>query len=130
MLKSCKYCGRIHDSKLDCGKKPSGYKRTSYKDKFRWTSLWKNKRDEIKHRDRRMCQVCIRELYAYGARKYNFQDIQVHHIDSLEENYSRRLDNENLIAICSHHHEMAEQGEIPKQVLFDIVREQEYPPTS
>lgn len=128
MLKSCKYCNRIHDSKFNCGKKPTRDKRASYKDRFRWSNAWKSKRTEIKRRDRMMCQVCIRQLYECGTRQYNYHDIQVHHIDSLDERWHRRLDNNNLISVCWQHHEMAEKGEIPKQVLFSIVQEQEHPP--
>ena len=30
MLKSCKYCGRIHDSQYDCGRKPQPQKKITY----------------------------------------------------------------------------------------------------
>lgn len=50
MLKSCKYCGRIHDSKYDCGKKPQRKKQGNEKDKFRWSRKWTEKREDIKER--------------------------------------------------------------------------------
>lgn len=34
MLKSCKYCMKIHDSKYDCGKKPKRKKQGNDKDKY------------------------------------------------------------------------------------------------
>lgn len=43
MLKSCKYCLKIHDSKLDCDKKPVRKKYGNNKDKFRWTHAWQKK---------------------------------------------------------------------------------------
>ena len=63
MLKSCKYCGRIHDSKHICSHKPirNKYKKTE-EDKFRNTKAWQRKREYIKDRDKRLCQVCIRKL--------------------------------------------------------------------
>ena len=103
-------------------------KKPTNKDRFRWTNAWKTKRMEIRQRDNHMCQVCIRKLYDYGSRQYNHENIQVHHIDSLEVNFDKRLDNSNLITICSHHHEMAEIGTITRDELLAIVSEQEYPP--
>jgi len=125
MLKSCRHCGGIHDRKYVCPSKP---KRTNYKatyiDKFRWTKPWQRKRKYVNDRDKHLCQICMRELYNTQL-KYNFHNIEVHHIIPIKDNWDRRLDDENLICLCKHHHEMAESGEIPKDVLFEIVREQE-----
>jgi predicted HNH restriction endonuclease len=73
-----------------------------------------------------MCQVCIRELYNTQT-KYNFDNIQVHHIVPLNdpEGWDKRLDDDNLIALCPYHHSMAEHGEISRDELFEIVEEQE-----
>lgn len=124
MLKSCKYCGKIHDSKYDCGMKPKRRKLNTTQDKFRWTRDWQNKREDIKKRDMYMCQVCRRLMYPYGAPQYNTEHIEVHHIDALVNNFDRRLDDTNLISLCEHHHEMAERGQISKSELFRIVEEQ------
>lgn len=124
--KSCSYCGGIHDIKHVCDKKPAkNYGKGTYIDKFRWSKSWQRKRREIREdRDRHMCQVCIRELYGTEVR-YNYTNIQVHHIVPLAEDYSRRLDDNNLISLCTYHHTMAEHGEISKKELFLIVNEQE-----
>lgn len=124
MLKSCKYCGRIHDSKFDCGKKPQRKKRCNNKDKFRWTQVWQKKRIEIKQRDKYLCQVCIRKLYDTYL-QYNYKDLEVHHAIPLEEDFNRRLDNDILLTICERHHEMAEKGEISRDVILNIISEQE-----
>lgn len=124
MLKSCKYCGRIHDGKFDCGKKPVRKKQGNNKDRFRWTQAWQNKREEIKQRDKYLCQVCIRKLYD-TYKQYNYGDLEVHHAIPLEEDFDKRLDNDNLITICEHHHEMAERGEIPLDTVLNIIKEQE-----
>lgn len=124
MLKSCQYCGRIHDSKYICEKRASRKKQTTEADKFRWTSKWQKKRDEIKKRDLYLCQICIRELYN-TVTKYNTKDLSVHHNIPINEDYNKRLDNNNLLTVCSYHHEMCENGEIPREEVQTIINEQE-----
>lgn len=124
MLKSCKYCMRIHDSKFDCGKKPIRKKQFNNKNSFRSTNAWNKKRNEIRDRDNNLCQACIRKLDD-TVNQYTFNDLSVHHAISLEDDFSKRLDDDNLITLCEHHHEMAECGEIPRQVVLDIIKEQE-----
>lgn len=123
MLKSCKYCGRIHDSKYICPNKPT---RKRYKkkeeDSFRNTQAWQRKRNNIKDRDKGLCQVCIRKLYN-TLKQYNYTDIEVHHITPLRENYELRLEDDNLISLCKYHHELAEKGEIPRELLRSMVEE-------
>ncbi|MCJ8008108.1 HNH endonuclease [Lederbergia wuyishanensis] len=125
MLKSCKYCGGIHDRKYKCPHKP---KRTNYKttyiDKFRWSKVWQKKRNHIKERDKHLCQVCIRELHNTQL-KYNFHNIEVHHIVPIAEDWNKRLDDDYLISLCKYHHELAECGEISREELLEIVKEQE-----
>ena len=124
MLKSCQYCGRIHDSKFICSKKPQRKKYNTEADKFRNTNKWCNKREEIKQRDLRLCQICIRELYN-TVNKYNTENLEVHHNVPIKEDYNKRLDNDNLLTVCHYHHEMCESGEIPRQEVQDIINEQE-----
>lgn len=126
MLKSCQYCGRVHDNKYDCGKKPKkggGY-RNREGDKFRSTKAWQDKRNEIKVRDQYLCQVCIRELYG-TITQYNHNDLSVHHAVPIEEDPQLRLEDDNLLTLCGRHHEMAEQGEIPRAIILSIIMEQE-----
>lgn len=115
MLKSCKYCMRIHDSKFDCGKKPKRYKPSNDINKFRWSRKWTEKREQIKERDNYLCQLCK----ADG--RYNYNDLEVHHITSLEEDYDRRLDDDNLITLCVTHHKAADRGEISKERLYKLI---------
>ena len=124
MLKSCQYCGRIHDSKFDCGKKPKrNYIRTK-EDQFRYTRAWNNKREEIKQRDKYLCQVCIRNLYN-TLQQFNYDGLEVHHAEKLNDAYEKRMDNDNLLTLCVYHHRMADRGEIPIGDIKDIIREQE-----
>lgn len=122
MLKSCKYCGRYHQSKFDCGKKPI-YKKYKDNDVFRSSIEWRNKRDEIRSRDYNLCQICIRRLYN-TINQYTYDDISVHHAIPIEQDYSKRLDNSNLITTCGYHHEMMESGKIPLAEVLEIINKQ------
>lgn len=124
MLRSCQYCGRIHDSKYICRYKTRRNKRTTDADRFRWTSLWQRKREEIKERDLYLCQICIRELYN-TINKYNTEELEVHHNIPINEDYNKRLDNDNLLTVCHYHHEMCEKKEISREEIQRIIMEQE-----
>lgn len=124
MLKSCPYCGKIHDTKYECGKKPQKYKKITYIDKFRSSRKWREKREQIRDRDMNLCQICIRNLHV-TERQYNYDDLSVHHAIPLERDFEKRLDDDNLITACSKHHEMAESGEIPYEEIKKIIDEQE-----
>ena len=131
MLTTCRYCGRVHDTAYDCGRRPkpkypANYERADVKEsRFRHTARWTRKSLEIRQRDHFLCQVCIRGLYQYGQqRALNYEDISVHHIQPLKDAWERRLDNDNLISLCQYHHELAENGDIPRGELEDIAREQ------
>lgn len=115
MLKSCKYCMRIHDSKHDCGKKPKRKKQDSDKNKFRWSRKWREKRNQIVERDQYLCKICKAEG------QYNYNDLEVHHIVPLEEDYDLRLDDDNLITLCVIHHKTADRNEISKESLYKLL---------
>lgn len=127
MRKSCPHCGRIHDVMYKCPKsKRKQYPKKEYDyDKYRNTTEWQEKREEIKERDVYLCQVCTRDLYNYGAPKYNSKNTSVHHIIPLKDNYELRDCNSNLITLCDCHHKMADRGEIPTIELKRIALEQE-----
>lgn len=128
MLKSCQYCGRVHDRKYDCGKRPAKvYTRTSAADRFRYTSAWQQKREEIKERDNYLCQICIRNLYD-TKKILNHENISVHHAEKLEENFEKRLENDNLLTVCEQHHKLCDKNIIPYDVVKRIIAEQNHPP--
>lgn len=124
MKKSCVYCGRIHDSKYDCGMKPKKFKKRNIKDTFRSTAMWQRKTVEIKERDGYLCQICLRDLHG-TKRRINHEKLSVHHAIPLQEDYEKRLDNDNLLTVCDMHHEMAERGIIPYDEIKEIIDEQE-----
>lgn len=124
MLKSCKYCGKYHDSKYDCGKKPRIQKKITYIDQFRSSRRWREKREQIRRRDKSLCQICIRNLYG-ADRQYNYDHLSVHHAVPIEADYDKRLDDDNLLTVCGIHHEMCEAGQIPYEEVQKIINEQE-----
>lgn len=125
MLKSCKYCGRVHDSRYDCGKKPVRKKiKYTKADYFRRSQVWRDKATEIKRRDNYLCQICIRRLYN-TIQQYNYEKLSVHHAIPINTDWGKRLDDDNLITSCGTHHKMMEDGEIPYEVVKGIIDEQE-----
>lgn len=125
MLRSCPHCGRYHDSRYDCGKKPVR-KKTKYTkaDYFRRSREWTNKAIEIKQRDNYLCQICIRNRYN-TLHQYNYSNLSVHHAVPVNQDWGKRMDDNNLLTVCSYHHQMCESGEIPAAEVLSIIEEQE-----
>ena len=117
MKKACPYCGKIHERKYICKKKPE---RGNKLDRFRWSYDWKMKRTEIMKRDLYLCRACFDSLPG-TVRRLNNEDLSVHHIRPLKTNWEMRLDNGNLITLCRMHHEMAENWEIPAEKLLKCI---------
>ena len=124
MKKTCKICGIVdedHKCPYRTPRKKSGDRES---DKFRKSKAWTNKSIEIRQRDRYLCRVCEADLYN-TIRQFNFDKLEVHHIIPINEDYNKRLDNDNLITLCNYHHKMAEAGEIPRDLLQELIS----PPT-
>lgn len=123
MLKTCKYCGIVSYNHV-CPHRTKKEKEITEIDKFRWSRIWQRKREEIKKRDLYLCQICKRKLYNTIS-QYNTEALSVHHNIPIAEDYNKRLDNDNLITLCSIHHEMCENNEIPREEVQKIIDEQE-----
>lgn len=125
MLKSCKYCGGIHTVGYICSKKPAitSTKKQTKESIFRSSYDWKQKRKYILKRDNYLCQACLTNLQ--GTTKHlNFENLSIHHIKSLKDDFNLRLDDDNLITLCPLHHEMAEKNTISADLLRKLI-----PPT-
>ena len=118
MLKTCSICGKIHDFNQVCNRPCK--KKTTRQNEFRDSYQWKQKRNQIKSRDKYLCQVCLSGKYETSYR-YTYDELEVHHIVPIEEDYLLRLDSNNLITLCRMHHEMAEAGEISKEELKAMI---------
>ena len=124
MQRSCKWCGRIHEDSYICSKKSPKQKKNTKAVKFRSSIAWQQKREEIKKRDKYLCQICIRGLYD-PRYQYQYEDLHVHHALSISEYPDVQLDDNNLITLCAEHHHMADKGEIPYKKIREIIDEQE-----
>lgn len=89
-------------------------------ERFRNTKSWQRKRAYIADRDLHMCRLCA---IGYGNKliEYN-SSIEVHHIEPLCEDWSRRLDDDNLICLCHYHHELAEAGKVSRKYLHELAK--------
>lgn len=74
----------------------------------------------LKERDSYLCQVCK------DNDRYNYDDLEVHHIVPLEEDCNLRLDDDNLITLCVAHHKQADRGEISEEYVKGLI---DIPPT-
>ena len=121
MERSCKYCGKRHPLAHTCAHKPvqvqsAAARRDVREVSFRNTKRWQRKRDEIRERDRNLCRVCLeRGVIIYDR-------LSVHHIVPLSENWETRLDNDNLLTLCSQCHAFADVGRLERGTLLDIAR--------
>lgn len=126
--KSCNYCGKVHDENYKCSKKPVKRKRIDDIVRFRNSPKWQKKRKKIKERDNYLCQICLRNLYE-TKRQYNSESLQVHHAIPINMNEGSKLDENNLITLCSFHHSMCDKGKIPYEEIKKIIDEQNNPPS-
>ena len=126
MLKSCTYCGRIHDKKYICPQKKEALKKRQVKKKqgvsdfFHSSAKWTRKSKAIRERDHHLCQSCLHGLDGAGIR-YTHDGLEVHHIVPISEDYDLRLDDDNLITLCRECHEKAESGSITRAALQAVV---------
>lgn len=118
MLKTCSVCGKIHDMNIVC-KRPITKKETKA-NSFRKTNKWTEKSKSIRKRDKYLCKICLSGKYDTNY-KYTYKELEVHHIVPIEEDYSLRLDSNNLITLCRMHHEMAEKGKISREELRSMI---------
>lgn len=123
MKKACPYCGKVHDKNYTCPNKPLGKYRhrdeLSREDIFRGSYEWKLKRKHIIDRDH-ICLACYNRLPG-TIKRINSEELSVHHIRPLKNNFELRLDDENLITLCRNHHEMAEKNEISAEKLLSLI---------
>lgn len=120
IYKSCNICGRVHKFGEQCPQKIYKKSEGREEDKFRGSSAWKAKRERIKQRDRFLCRLCLDDGEALTARSFNYSQLSVHHIEPLREQWEQRLEDSNLITLCSAHHELAERGMVSRERLHKL----------
>ena len=118
LYRACSRCGKIHEHGYTCYANSKNYYQGDPEiRKFRNSTDWKAKAEEIKVRDKYLCQVCLSENV------FNYKDLSVHHITPLAEDWSRKLDNKNLITLCDKHHKECECGKISRQKQYKLITE-------
>ena len=132
MLKSCRYCGRVHQSTYDCGRKPKRIRFSSNTEaaEFRRKNIWKQTSLDIRDRDHNICQVCLAEYRQNKKSPYpiGLVPVAAHHIISIHDNSDLALERDNLITLCDYHHYQADHGEIDTDWLRTLAAGREYPP--
>lgn len=123
-LVTCTHCGIVKRGHQCPYKKSRQREKDKASDKFRKTKAWTNKSIEIREKSKYLCAVCLEGKY-HTTDWLNYKNLEVHHIVPVKEDYNRRLDNENLVCLCSFHHHMAENGQIPRNELFEMARKRE-----
>ena len=118
MMKSCSRCGKIHAHGHKCyANSKNYYQHDPEIRKFRNSTAWKHKAQEIKERDKFLCQICLKRNI------FNFKELSVHHIVPASQSEELRLENSNLITLCEKHHQECEVGKIPRAEQQAIVDE-------
>lgn len=120
-LVSCRKCGKIHPRGVKCiiGGYSNLYKKDTKANSFRSSGEWKTKRNDIKSRSNNICAVCL------DKGKINYKNLEIHHIEKIEDSYESRLDDNNLICLCSECHHKADAGEIDKVYLKSLVKKRD-----
>ncbi len=108
----CKHCMKIHDREYECDakKKHRRMKQQARRNDSRYkvyndcynTTKWKKVREQVLKEANYMCEVCKE----FG--KFNYTDIQVHHVEKVKDNVDRMYDIDNLIVVCREHHNIIE----------------------
>ncbi len=118
MMKSCSRCGGLHPLGFKCyANSKNYYQHDPEIRKFRNSTAWRKKAQEIKERDKFLCQICL------GHNIFNYKELSVHHIVPVAESEALRLENTNLITLCEKHHQDCECGKIPRAEQQAIVDE-------
>ncbi len=118
MWRACSRCGKIHEHGKRCFANSKNYYQNDPEiRKFRNSGAWKKKAEEIKERDKYLCQVCLKKNII------NTRDLSVHHIIPCAESQILRLENSNLITVCENHHKLCEVGKISRTEQQSIVDE-------
>ena len=116
-FKSCSRCGKVVPYNHKCNK-GKVYKQNDI-DKLRSTTRWTNKSKEVREASNYLCAVCLDE----GI--YNYKDVEVHHIEKLQQRPDLLLENEHLICLCKYHHKLADNNKLDKDYLFKLAKDRE-----
>ena len=120
-------CGQAHIVGEEC---PNYYKymrkyasdTNKMVNKFYKSKNWLLKKEEIKTRDKGMCQRCLIKF-----ERITIDHLEIHHIEKLTSNWEKRLDNDNLVCLCRrcHRHiDMNNDGRLDFEQKFETDEEE------
>lgn len=127
----CKHCLKIHCMELKCTqmqqhiRNRNANRRKQYNNKHKEYSncynstKWKKVREKALEQTNYMCAICL-ELG-----KYNYKDIQVHHLEKIKENKNKIFELDNLIPLCREHHNQVEglnKNEIKNYIKLEKIK--------
>ena len=118
MQKACSKCGRIHPANYKCHAN-ARVKITTDESQLRSKYKWTQKSLEIREKANYLCEVCRDQ----GIITY--EQLEVHHIETLRDRSDLLLDDSNLICLCVEHHKQADAGEIDKDYLRELAHYRE-----
>lgn len=118
---TCQHCGVVERGHICPHRKSRQKSGDRQSDRFRKTKAWTNKSLEIRQKSKYLCGVCLEGKH-HTLNTFNYNKLEVHHIVPIAEDYNKRLDNDNLVCLCSFHHKMAENGLITREELKEIVK--------
>ena len=119
LYKSCSKCGRIHEQSYVCRASSGRKAPKTLEQKLRSSRAWTLKAIEIKERASYLCELCR------DKGRYNYDNLEVHHIEKVKDEPTKLLDNYNLICLCSEHHKLADDDKIEIGKLLAIAKERE-----
>lgn len=117
MLRSCKYCGKMHPLGYECKMKPQRHRKNTRAQRFRNTSAWRETRHNVNQRDGHLCRLCL----LHGRIQYD--DLSTHHIIPLEETMDYATDEDWCITLCGDHHREADAGKMDREMLHRLALE-------
>ena len=115
-FKACSKCGKIHPYDYKCSVGVDYNRSKLAEDKLRSRYAWTKKSKQIREDAGNLCEVCKDQGRA------TYDGLEVHHIEKLRENVDGLLDDDNLICLCVRHHKEADNGEIDKEYLRELVK--------
>lgn len=68
-----------------------------------------------------MCLCCQAGLEK-TSKRFNTEELDVHHIIPIEEDFDLRLSDDNLLTTCKVHHEMCEAGIISREQQMSLIQ--------
>lgn len=116
-LRSCTICGKIHSTDIKCHRKIERTDQLAHE--LRQSHKWHKKSLEIREQSHWLCAVCRDQGII------THENISVHHIKKLQHNPELLLDDENLVALCATHHQMADDGLIDEDYLISLAKKRD-----